>query len=281
MRRPEPEGGAVLRERRAQRVERHEHLARVRDLGQHVGDRGRDHAAGSDVGGEGLALVERDRQPAFEHQLPDVLDRTRLGQVDRAVLAVVVEAFEAAHVADGGVGHDDALEPLRHLVRLGIGGLDHRDAHEVAHGDDPDQLETVDHRDVPVAPLGEAREGRTGLDRRTRGVGIGGHPFRHLGRGGVRARGGEADHVALGEDPDRAVIVIDDDDGADLVFAHALRGDRHGLGGLRGDDRLTHEVADGSFYGHARHSTAVPGAFGARSTPVRRRFTCRLRGAVL
>ena len=140
MRRAEPERGAVLRQRGAQPVERHEHLARGCDLGQHVGDRGRDRPSGPDVGGERLPLVERDREPALEHELPDVFDRPRLREVDGAVLAVVVEAFEAADVAHGRVGDDDAFETLRHLVRLRVGGLDHRDAHEVAHRHDADEL---------------------------------------------------------------------------------------------------------------------------------------------
>ena len=61
---------------------------------------------------------ERRREPALEQQVPHVFERTRLREVDRAVLAVVVEAFEAADVADGRVGDDDAFESLRHLVRL-------------------------------------------------------------------------------------------------------------------------------------------------------------------
>ena len=76
----------------------------------------------------------------FEEQLPDVFERARLGEVDGAVLAVVVEALEAAHVADGRVGDDDAFEALRNLVRLCVGGLDHRDAHQVAHRHDADEL---------------------------------------------------------------------------------------------------------------------------------------------
>ena len=31
-----------------------------------------------------------------------------------------------------------------------------------------------------------------------------------------------------------------------LPLAHALRGDRDGLGGLRGDDRVRHDVGDGA-----------------------------------
>ena len=79
-------------------------------------------------------------QPALEQQVPDVFERPRLREVDGAVLAVVVEAFEAAHVADGRVGDDDAFEALRNFVRLRVGGLDHRDAHEVAHRHDADEL---------------------------------------------------------------------------------------------------------------------------------------------
>ena len=154
-----PRRRAVLRDRGAQRVERDERLARPCDLGQHVGDRRRNRAAGPDVGRERFALGERRREPALEQQVPDVFERTRLREVDRAVLAVVVEALEAADVADGRVGDDDAFEALRDLVRLGVGGLDHRDAHEVAHRDDADELlprcPAVDHRDVAVAVLGQ------------------------------------------------------------------------------------------------------------------------------
>ena len=96
--------------------------------------------AGADVGRERLALGERRGQLALEQQVPDVFERARLREVDRAVLAVVVEALEAAHVADGRVGDDDAFEALRDLVRLRVGGLDHRDAHEVAHRHDADEL---------------------------------------------------------------------------------------------------------------------------------------------
>ena len=165
-----PSRGAVLRERGAQCVERHEHLTGPCDRGEHVGDRGRDHASGPDVGREGFALFERRREPALEQQLPDVFDRPRLREVDRAVLPVVVEAFEAADVADRRVGDDDTFETLRHLVRLRVGGLDHRDAHEVAHRHDPDEFPAgavtgaVDDRDVPVAALGETRERGARLD---------------------------------------------------------------------------------------------------------------------
>ena len=79
-------------------------------------------------------------QLALEQQVPDVFERALLREVDGAVLAVVVEAFEAAHVADGRVGDDDAFEALRDFVRLRVGGLDHRDAHEVAHRHDADEL---------------------------------------------------------------------------------------------------------------------------------------------
>ena len=58
--------------------------------------------------------------------------------------------------------------------------------------------------------------------------------------------GGEADHVPFGEDADRAVVVVDDDDRADLSVAHALRGNGNGLGRLRGHDRVRHDVGNGA-----------------------------------
>ncbi len=114
--------------------------------------------------GEGLPLGDRCREATLEHQEPHVFERPLLREVDRAVLAIVVEAFEAAHVADSGLGDDDALEAARDLVRLGIGRLDHRDAHEVAHRHDADEPVGVDHRDVPVPVLRELREGGACLD---------------------------------------------------------------------------------------------------------------------
>ena len=54
------------------------------------------------------------------------------------------------------------------------------------------------------------------------------------------------DHVALGEDADRAVVVVDHHDGSDAPVVHALRGDRDGLGRLRGHDRARHDVGDGA-----------------------------------
>ena len=87
-------------------------------------------------------------------------------------------------------------------------------------------LDAVDDGDVAVTALGEARERGARLDVGTDRVGVGGHPLGDLGGRRVGARGGEADHVALGQDADRAVVVVDDDDRPDLVLAHALRGER-------------------------------------------------------
>ena len=165
----------------------------------------------------------------------------------------MVEAFEAADVADRRLRDDDAFEPARHLVGLRAGGLDHRDAHEVADRDDADELVAVDHRDVPVAVLGEARERGARLDIvGPDGVGFGGHPLRHLGGRRVGAGGGEADHVAFGEDADRALVGVDDDDRADVVLAHALRGGGDRLGGPGGHDGPAHDVADGAFVAFPR-----------------------------
>ena len=112
----------------------------------------------------------------MEEEVPDILEGAGLGQVDRVVLAVVVEALEAADVADLGLGDDDPLEALRDLVGERVGRLDHRDAHEVAHRHDPDEASVVDDRDVAVAVLGEAGERGAGFDVRRDVIGVGGHP---------------------------------------------------------------------------------------------------------
>ncbi len=103
---------------------------------------------------------------------------------------------------------------------------------------------------MPVAALRQARERGARFHPGSDGVGIGGHPLRDLGGRRVGAGRRQADHVALGQDPDGTVVVIDDDDGAHVVLTHALRGERDRLRGLRGDDRLTHQVADRPFRGH-------------------------------
>ena len=61
-------------------------------------------------------LSQRCRKPTVERQIPHVFERPRPGQVDGAVLAVVVEAFKAADVADGRVGDDDTFETFGDLV---------------------------------------------------------------------------------------------------------------------------------------------------------------------
>ena len=139
-------------------------------------------------------------------------------------------------------------------MRLRVGGLDHRHAHQVAHRHDPDEFgrgaAAVDHGDVPVSALRQARERGARLHPGSDGVGIGRHPFRDLGGRRVGAGRRQADHVALGQDPDGAVVVIDDDDGADSVLAHTLRDQRDRLRRLRGDDRMTHQIADRPFRRH-------------------------------
>ena len=257
VRRAEPERRGVLRYRGSERVERNERVAAPSDRGQHLGNRGRDHAPRRDLGRERLALRDGPGEAALEQQVPHVLERAAAREVDGAVLPVVVEAFEPAHVADGGVGDDEAFEAFRHLVGLRGCGLDLRDAHEVAHRHDADELLTLDDRDVTVAVLGEPRERGARLDVGTDRVGVGGHPLGDLGVRRVGAGGGEADHVALGEDADRAVVVVDHHDGTDALFAHAFGGDGEGFGGLRGDDRIRHDVGDRALarcrYGRVGH----------------------------
>ena len=197
---------------------------------------------------------------ALEHQVPDVFERPRLGEVDRAVLAVVVEAFEAAHVADGRVGDDHAFEPFGISCACASAGW-------IIATRMRSRIETmptsfcrpVDDRDVAVAVLGERRERGARLDVGADRVGVGRHPLRDLRGRRVGAGGREAEHVAFGEDADRAVVVIDHDDGSDLALAHALRGGGDRLGRLRGDDRRAHEVGDGSCFSHGSPAWAYRG----------------------
>src|SRR5207302_8699254 len=69
-----------------------------------------DLAEGPDLFVEGLALGRR-REVAPVQQVPHVLEGPLLGELDRVVLAVVVEALQPADVAELGLGHDRALQP--------------------------------------------------------------------------------------------------------------------------------------------------------------------------
>ena len=215
-----------------------------------------------------------DGSDPFEHEVPDVLERPRLREVDGAVLAVVVEALEAADVADVGLGDHDAFEPARDLVREVLGRLDLRDAHEVAHRDDADELVRLDHRDVAVPVLGEARERGDDVDVRPDRVRRGGHPLAHHRGAGVATRRGEAHEVAFGQDADGAELV-DRDDRAHAVLAHGGGRLGHLVVGAHGDDGPTHDVGDRARlvrrgFGHRPRSLppgASVGSGGARTVP--------------
>ena len=192
--------------------------AASRDVGKHGLHRGRDLAQRGDLGAEGVGLFAGGER-AVEQQVPHVFERTLLGELDRVVLAVVVEAFEAAHVADRGLGDDDAFEPARHFVREVLRRLDLRDAHEVAHRHQTDQPLTVDHRDVAVAVLCQAGERDGGVDVGSDAVGIGRHPGAHRVDGGIGAGGREAHQVTFGEDAD-GPLAVDHHDGAHALLPH-------------------------------------------------------------
>ena len=114
------------------------------------------------------------RERALEQQVPHVFERALLRELDRVVLAVVVEAFEAAHVADRGLGDDDAFEARGTSCGEVLGRLDLRDAHEVAHRHDADELR---RRRRPGCAGSRARRGwRTPgarVDVGADGVGVG------------------------------------------------------------------------------------------------------------
>ena len=248
-------GGADHRHGRAHAL--HHRLARRREGREQLGDRRRHDAQRLHLGGERLPLGRR-REVALEEEVPHVLERQLVGQLDGVVLAVVVEALEAAHVAHRGLGHDHALEPGRRLDGGRVhDGLDLRHVHERPQRHDADDLAVVDHREVAVAVLGELVErllhgevGRRAVDRLR-------HPLADLGVGGRRAGGVEADEVALGEDADRA-LAVDDDDRALLALGHPLRHLRDALGGLAGDRRGAHHLGDRADGAGRWHAATLP-----------------------
>ena len=121
-------GGADHRHGRAHRL--HHGLARRRERGKEDGHRLGHDAQRVDLRRERLPLRGRG-QATLEQQVPHVLERELVGQLDGVVLAVVVEALEAPYVAHRRLRHDDALESGRRLdVRRVDDGLDLRDAHQ-------------------------------------------------------------------------------------------------------------------------------------------------------
>ncbi len=191
-------------------------------------------------------------QFAAEEEVPDVLERARLGQLDGGVLPVVEEALLAADVADGRLGHDDTLEPGRDVpARLG-GGPDAGDPHEVAQRHDADAAVALDHREVAVVVGGEAAPRRVHPLVGTEDVGPRGHPQPYPLVAGVAGSGGRPQQVPLGEDADHLAVVGDDDGAGGGALHHPGRlrqgvvgAARHGGGG--------HEVAHDGF-----HASTMP-----------------------
>jgi hypothetical protein len=245
------------RHRRAQGVERREGVAARGDGRQQGPHRLGDLAEGTDLGEEGVALGRRG-QLALEEQVPDVLQRALLAEVDGAVLPVVVEALHPPHVADLGLGHDHPLEPRR---GLDLAGVDHRldlgDAHQVAHGHDAGEAAVLDHGDVAVVALDEGGEGALGALVGAHGVGIAGHPLGDLGDRGLGTRRREADEVALGEDAD-GPVAVDHDHRAHLALVHAGRDLGDGLAGGGGDGGPAHDLADRADLGSCGHGRVSP-----------------------
>ena len=135
--------------------------------------------------------------------------------------------------------------PSGHLVGRALGGLDLRDAHEVAHRDDADDLVVVDDRDVAVAVL--ARGWRTRRAASTSGAtesGFGGHPLARPSRSTVSAPAAAMRTRSRSVRMPTGRLAVDDDDRTDLPLAHARRGVGDRLGRARGHDRVAHDVAD-------------------------------------
>ena len=73
-----------------------------------------------------------------------------LSEVNRGVLPVVEEPFQSAHITHGGLGHNDAFEPGRHVTTRLCGRANTGHAHQVARRDHTEQSPVLDHRQVPV-----------------------------------------------------------------------------------------------------------------------------------
>ena len=209
-RRPETECGTHERHGGAEQIERWRVAGHARDVGKHRLHGGGDLAQRRDLGSELFRLCPAGER-SFEEEVPHVFDRALLRELDRVVLAVVVEAFEAAYVTDRRLGDDHTFEPTGDFVREVLGRLDLCDAHEVAHRHEADEPFAVDHRDVAVTVLGQAGERDRCVEVGRDAVGIGGHPRAHRVNARIGAGRRQSHEVTLGEDPDGAFAVDHDD----------------------------------------------------------------------
>ena len=191
-------------------------------------------------------------QLAAEEEVPDVLERAGLGQVDGGVLPVVEEAFLASDVADGRLGHDDTLEPGRDVpARLG-GGPDAGDPHQVAQRHDAHAAVALDHRQVAVVVRGEAAPGGVRPFVGTEDVGPRRHPQPHPLVAGVAGSGGRPQQVPLGQDPDHLALVGHDDRAGVGLLHHPGRR-RQGVVGAARHGGRGHQVAHDGF-----HTSTMP-----------------------
>ncbi len=224
------------RQRRQQRGEPRRHDTPPPHL---VGKGGRGHRVG---------------QLAPEEEMPDVLERALLGQVDGRVLPVVEEALLAAHVADGRLRHHHALQAGRHVPTGLGGGPDAGHAHEVAQRDHADAALILHHRQVAVVVRGQAGPRRVDSLLGPQHIGSGGHPEPHLLTAGVPVAGRRPQQVALGEDAHHlAVVGHDDRSGVGLLHHVGRRG--QAVVGRAGHRRGGHEVAHCGL--HAVHYAAA------------------------
>ena len=247
VRRAPAELGRQQRDRGAQHVERR---AAAAHGGQHRAQPGGQGTPAPDLRAEGRR-GGRVGQLAPEEEVPDVLERALLGQLDRGVLAVVEEALLAAHVADGRLGHHHALEPGRHVAARLAGGPDPGHGHEVAQRHDADAAAPLDHRQMAVVVRGQARPRRVGPLVGTEHVGPGGHPQTYPLAFGAALPGRRPQEVALGEDAHH-LAVVGHDDRAGVGLLHRPGGHRQAVvGGARhrgGGHEITHDGFHASHY---------------------------------
>ncbi len=253
----QPELGPEHRHRRAQHLEGRPFL---RHLGEHGRQPRGEVALGGHGGGEAARRV-RVGELALEEQVPDVFERTRGGEVDGGVLAVVEEALLAPHVAQRRLRRHHALEAGRDLGPVLLGGAQPGHAHEVPQRHHTDEVVPVDDGQMPVLVMSQAGPGRVHLFVGPEDVGVGRHP--HLDglglRRGRRRRGPQ--EVALGQDAGH-LGAVGDDDRPDARGAHGTgrRGQRRAR--FARHDGRRHEVTDDGGHGGTPFSRRPAGLGG-------------------
>jgi hypothetical protein len=188
------------------------------------------------------------RELAPEEQVPHVFDRSRGGQLDGRVLAVVEEALPAAHVTDRRLGHDDAIEAGWDVGARFGGRPDAGHSDEIAQRDHTHAASVLDDGQVAIAVRCQALPCPVDALVRFQHIRARGHPQADELARRVASGGDCSQQVPLGQDS-RDLVVVGHDHRAGLRRLHGPGRGRQGVHRRADDGGGCHEVSHACFHG--------------------------------